>query len=389
LTVASPTPILDRIDFPYLLIRTAGELGGFVRSLEGATALGVDTESDSFFHYFEKVCLLQIADDRGRVALIDPLALRDLSALAPVMADPAVEKVLHSGSNDIALLKRDFGFTFASVFDTQVAARFAGRPELGLQAVLETEFGVRLSKNLQRCDWSRRPLTPLQQRYAAEDVRHLVTLRDRLLPGLRSRGRESWAREEGEALARIDPAPVREPSDFMHARGARDLEGRTLAVLRELYALRDEWARRADLPLFKVIADEPLMKLALARPRDARTLGRIGGLSAQMKGRCAPDLLDAIRRGEAVPEDRLPARERSRMPKRGPGHAKRVDRIKAWRAGAAVKAGLEPGLLLPQKLIDRIADGRPSTAEALARIPEIRRWRVEAFGPEILQASGP
>jgi ribonuclease D len=361
----------------------------FVRSLEGTTDLALDTESDSFFHYFEKVCLLQIADGNGRAFLVDPLQLPDLSALAPVMADPKVEKVLHGADNDIALLKRDFNFEFASVFDTQVGARFAGRSELGLQAVLEAEFGVKLSKSLQRCDWSRRPLSQPQELYAAEDVRHLVALRNRLLPELRSRGRESWAREEGDALSRLSPAPVREPSDFLRAKGAGDLDGRALAVLRELFALRDEWARRADLPLFKIVGDEPLLTLAVRRPRDARGLGDIRGLSGHLKGRYAPDLLSAIRRGEAVPDDQLPKRTWSSRPKPVAGYSKRVDRIKAWRVDAAKRAGLEPGVLLPQRLIERISIDEPADLAALAAIPEIRRWRSETFGQEILKAVAP
>lgn len=358
----------------------------FVRSVAGTTALALDTESDSFFHYFEKVCLLQIADDRGRAFLVDPLQLKDLSALAPLMADPRIEKLLHGADNDIALLKRDFKFEFASVFDTQVGARFAGRTELGLQAVLETEFGVKLSKSLQRCDWSRRPLSRPQELYAAEDVSHLVALRDRLLPDLRARGRESWAREEGEALARLAPAPVREPSDFLKAKGAGELDGRALAVLRELFALRDEWARRADLPLFKIVGDEPLLALAQRKPTDARALGQIRGLSSHLKGRYAPDLLGAIRRGVAVAEDQLPTRTWTHRPKPVAGYSKRVDRIKAWRVDAAKRVGLEPGVLLPQRLIERISIDHPSDLAALQAIPDIRRWRADNFGPEILAA---
>jgi ribonuclease D len=313
--------------------------------------------------------------------------LKDLSALAPVMADPKVEKVLHGADNDIMLLRRDFKFDFESVFDTQVAARFAGRQELGLQAVLETEFGVRLSKSLQRCDWSRRPMTPAQEKYAAEDVAHLVALRDRLLPELRSRGREAWAREEGQALAKLQPAPVREPADFLKAKGAFELDGRALAVLRELFALRDEWARNADLPLFKIVGDEPLVEIAQKRPGDAAGLSKIRGLSSYLKGRRAPDLLAAIRRGEAIQSDQLPTRTWTKRPKPVPGYSKRVDRIKAWRVDAAKKAGLEPGVLLPQRLIERISIDRPGDLAALAAIPDIRRWRAENFGEEILQAA--
>jgi ribonuclease D len=332
------------------LIRTTGELTDYVRSISGTSALALDTESDSFFHYFEKVCLLQVADAEGRAAVIDPLALPDLSPLAPILADPKVEKLLHGADNDIMLLKRDFKFEFASIFDTQVAARFAGRLELGLQAVLETQFGVKLSKSLQRCDWSRRPLSPAQEKYAVEDVVHLVALRDRLVPELQARGREAWAREEGEALTRLAPAPVREPADFLKAKGAFDLDGRALAVLRELFALRDEWARNADLPLFKIVGDEPLVEIAQKRPHDAQGLSRIRGLSSYIKGRRAPDIMAAIRRGEAVAEDQLPTRTWNKRPKPVPGYSKRVDRIKAWRVDAAKKAGLEPGVLLPQRL---------------------------------------
>jgi len=357
-----------------------------VRSLEGTKALALDTESDSFFHYFEKVCLLQLADDKGRGALLDPISFQDYTPLAPIMADPGVEKILHGADNDIMLLKRDFKFEFASVFDTQVAARFAGRQELGLQAMLKNEFGVHLSKALQRCDWSRRPLSRPQEEYAVEDVSHLIALRDRLLPDLRARGREAWAREEGEALAGLAPAPVREPSDFFKAKGAVDLDGRALAVLRELFALLDEWARNADLPLFKIVGDEPLVEIARQRPHDARGLGPIRGLSAAMKGRYAPDVLAAIRRGEAVPANQLPVRTWTSRPKPVAGYSRRVDRIKTWRVDAAKKVGLEPGVLLPQRLIERISIDHPKDMTALAAIPDIRRWRAENFGQEILKA---
>ncbi len=251
--------------------------------------------------------------------------------------------------------------------------------------MLETEFGVKLSKSLQRCDWSRRPLSPAQERYAAEDVSHLVALRDRLIPDLIRRGRESWAREESEALTRLPPAPVREPSDFLKAKGAYELDGRALAVLRELFALRDEWARRADLPLFKIVGDEPLVEIARRRPHDARALGHIRGLSSHLKGRLAPDVMAAIQRGIDVPEDKLPTRTWQKRPKPVPGYSRRVDKLKTWRADAAKRTGLEPGVVLPQRLIERISIDRPTDMASLAAIPEIRRWRAENFGEEILQ----
>jgi len=180
---------------------------------------------------------------------------------------------------------------------------------------------------------------------------------------------------------------VRDAADFLKAKGAFDLDGRSLAVLRELFTLREEWARNADLPLFKIVGDEPLVTIAQQRPKDAAGLGKIRGLSSYLKGRRSPDLLAAVRRGEAVAEKDLPTRTWTKRPKPVPGYSKRVDRIKAWRVDAAKKAGLEPGVLLPQRLIERISIDHPSDMAALAAIPEIRRWRAENFGEEILLAA--
>ena len=130
--------------FPW--IRTPEALSGLARSFEGCRAIGLDTESDSLYHHFEKVCLIQVATDRGEAFLVDPLALRDLAPLASAMADPALVKVLHGADYDVTTLKRDFGFTFASLFDTMIAARLLGRAEVGLAAVARDELGVTLSK---------------------------------------------------------------------------------------------------------------------------------------------------------------------------------------------------------------------------------------------------
>ena len=324
------------------------------------------------------------------MSLIDPLAVRDLSPLRGAMADPAREKVLHGGEYDLSLLKRDHGFEFEAVFDTQIAARFCGIAEPGLQSLLERELGVGHSKSraVQRSDWSRRPLSDAQLQYAAEDVRHLLALRDRLLRRLGALGREAWVREECEALARAPGGVHREPAEARRAKGARELDGRQRAVLRELFRLREEWAREADLPLFKVAGDDALLSLALRPPGDAEALRRARGLSWHIRERRAAEVLEAIRRGTSGPEEAAgPAPVfRSRPPREA---FRRMDRLKAWRAEAAAKLGLDPGLLLPQRLIDRIALDAPSTPEAMASVPGLRRWRAETFGTELLKALQP
>src|SRR5712691_4257261 len=160
-------------------IRTTAELSELAGSLAGRRAIALDTESDSLHHHREKVCLVQIGVEEGGW-LVDPLAARDLSPLAPLLADPAMVKVLHGADYDVTTLKRDFGFSFAGLFDTMIAARFLGLPEIGLQAVAKAELGVAISKDSQKDDWSRRPLTPTQEAYALADVHSLLALRGRL-----------------------------------------------------------------------------------------------------------------------------------------------------------------------------------------------------------------
>lgn len=334
------------------------------------------------------MCLLQIADPEGRAFLVDPVALGDLSALAPLMADPRIEKVFHDAGNDVADLKRDFSFAFASVYDTQVAAQFCGRKYLGLEALLKAELGVPLFKirDIQRCDWSRRPLTPAHERYAAEDVLHLLALRDRLRAELREIGRESWAAEECGEISRTPPSEPRQAADFLKVKGTRDFTLRELAVLRELVEFREGLARRQDVAPFRILPDMGLLALAARRPRDRESLGPIRGLPASFRNHRAEEILGAIRRGESVPEDRLPQRPRPERTRVGRGVVFRIGRLKAWRLKAAEKVKLDPGLVLPQRLIGKIASDSPTDPEALVAIPGVQRWRVEAFGPGILDA---
>src|SRR5262245_3578084 len=173
-------------------IRTPEELAALAASLEGSATVAIDTEADSLHHYPGKLCLVQVASDGGAAHLIDPLALPSLAALAPLCADPATVKVLHAADNDLAYLKRLYGFTVVSLFDTALAARFLGVPALGLEGLLTQFLGVTPVKSRQKDDWSRRPLSAEQETYALNDVLHLVDLRARLIEELRAKGRETW-----------------------------------------------------------------------------------------------------------------------------------------------------------------------------------------------------
>ncbi|HEY3356352.1 MAG TPA: HRDC domain-containing protein [Polyangia bacterium] len=367
-------------------IRTTEELAELIGTLAGCRALALDTESDSLYHHREKVCLIQLAARGGPGRLIDTLALRDLAPLGRVLADSQVVKVLHGADYDVTTLKRDFGFTFAGVFDTMIAARFLGMQELGLQAAVRAELGVELSKGGQKDDWSRRPLDPAQERYALADVEHLVTLGERLGARLLAAGRMTWAREECDAVAALPPARRRQdPEAYQRLAGAAALPPRALAVLRELHAWREGRAEATDLPPFRVLQSATLLALAATPPRTPAELSQAP--EAHRVGRHARALLEAVARGLAVPEAELP--QLAPRP-RVPVHLRaRIAALKAVRAREAERLHLDPALVLPQRLIVRLAEAAPRTLEALLDIGELRRWRIEAFGPSLLDALDP
>jgi ribonuclease D len=367
-------------------VRTPQALASLARSLEGCRAIGLDTESDSLYHHFDKVCLLQLATDRGEAFLVDTLAVRDLSPLAPAMANPALVKVLHGADYDVTTLKRDFAFAFASLFDTMIAARLLGRSEIGLAAVARDELGVALTKDSQKDDWSRRPLTPRQEAYALADVAHLVPLHERLSAKLAAAGRLDWLREECEAVARLEPAARRrDPEAYLDVKGARRLPPRALAALRELHAWRERRAEETDLPAFKVLGNEALMRLAERRPGDVDGLAQVPGVLPRLR-RQAEDLLAAVRRAEELPEADLPRPARSPRPVVPDAVLRRGERLKAWRARKAAELQVDVSVVLPQRLIDRLAQAGPRDAGGLSEVEGLRRWRREAFGAELLAA---
>ena len=275
-------------------IRTPEALAELAGSLEGCRAMALDTESDSLYHHFEKVCLVQIATDRGQAVLVDALAVRDLSPLAPAMADPGLVKVLHGADYDVTTLKRDFGFSFASLFDTMIAARFLGRSEIGLAAVARDELGVALNKDNQKDDWSRRPLTPQQETYALADVLHLVELRERLSAKLAAAGRLEWLRGGVRGGGRgSSPRPASatpRPTSGSRGPGAcrRGPSRRCASCTPGASAGR----RRRTLPPFKILGNESLLRLAELRPKDAAGLGAVPGVLPRLQ-RQAGELLGA------------------------------------------------------------------------------------------------
>jgi ribonuclease D len=357
-----------------------------VRELSIAPELALDTEGDSLHHYPERLALIQIGVPTGDVWLVDPLALTDLTPLAPLFA-AGPRLVLHAGDNDLVHLKRRYGLAFDSVFDTAIAGRFLGGRALGLDILLETYLGVVLPPSRQKDDWSERPLSPSQVVYAAADVQHLFALKAKLVEELEKIGRLAWVEEECAALA-AQPAPERpvDPDAWLGVKSARDLPARGMAILRELWTLREQLARSADRPPFKILNEDTLLRVAQNIPRDATTLGTISGITPRVLGRWGAAILDAVERGLVLDESELPVLPRHKRPSIPGAMSRRIDKLRRWRAAATEQVGLEPGVLLPNRLITAIAEAAPRTLDELARVDGVRRWRVETLGEGMLAA---
>lgn len=371
---------------PPVLVQQQAELDRLLRELERHREIAFDTEADSFFNYREKVCLIQVTAG-GADWLVDPLADLDLSGLGDVLADPARVKVFHDGEYDVLILKRDFGFSFAGLFDTRVAAAALGIANPGLASVILEHFGVELDKSMQRSNWSARPLTEKQIDYARFDTHFLVPLMHRMQAELERVGRRRIVDGECRRLEALEPVPVRfEPDDFVRIKGVRTLRPQERSNLRELFVLREELAEAADVPPFKVFTNQTLLNLARARARRASDLADVHGFSPRQAKRHGERVLDALKRArEAGPLERLPKPSRREETARlSDDDLELHDELKRWRKGRAQREGIDSSLILNRHVLVHLAVEKPHTLEELSRVEGVMDWQVEMLGEEIL-----
>jgi ribonuclease D len=274
------------------LVADDGALAALAERLRAEPVVAVDTESNSFHVYRERVCLLQLST-RAEDFVVDPLSV-DVGPLGAVLCDGR-ETVLHGADYDVRCLKREYGWSLPRLFDTMAAARRLGRAGLGLSALVEGHFGVRLSKANQRSDWGKRPLSPEQLAYAALDTHYLLPLHDLLVGELTARGALDDARREFGRIAAVEPREkVFDPEGWRRLKGARELDAAGREVLRALWRSREERARAEDRPPFKVLAEQTMVELARRRPRGAPELGRVPGVTPAVLRRLGDAILAAV-----------------------------------------------------------------------------------------------
>lgn len=352
-------------------------------SIHSHAQVAVDTEADSLHSYFDKVCLVQItAGDEDLI--VDPLAGVDLKPFGDLLANPDITKIFHGGDYDLRILHRDFGFVVRNLVDTSICAQLLGYEGLGLAALLDRHFGVKLNKTHQRADWSMRPLPPDMLEYAALDTHYLIPLVGKLREELMALGRWTWALEE---FARLEGVRYREVEDdgetWRKVKNIGALDRRSLAIVRGLYEWRDALARKADRPPFKVMGNESIVEIAKTRPATVRDLAQIKAVPRYHVDRYGRDLVGIVRTAMELAEADLPEKNEPKPWNRDKALEARINRLKAVRDRVAKELRIDGSVLAPRHVLSAVATG------GTLDVPAMRDWQKHLLGEAFLNALKP
>ena len=361
----------------YIYVRESTALERLIRRIRGAERVAVDTEADSLYNYFEKVCLVQLSL-RGEHFLVDPLSELDLTGFLEALAEKPM--IVHGGDYDLRMMRASWGFRpRREVFDTTIAAQLLGIEQIGLAALIERFFDITIGKEGQKSDWSRRPLSEKQLRYAVNDTRFLERLAERLRSELLQRGRVDWHRESCTAMVdstgRDNP---RDPEEAWRIKGAGRLTRCQLAYLRELWRWRDLHARRANLPPFKVFGNQQILDLLQwAESHPGTPLDQGPKLPRNIVGSRLRTLEEVIARTAVMPPARWPERSSVEHDNTPRNDKEQIDALRGECAQIAKELKIAPSTLAPKAALEAIVRSRPQTLDEIMSSGGLLRWRAE------------
>ena len=385
-----------------VFVDQAAALPALAEQLLRAPTLYIDLESNGLHAYTAGLCTLQILDPaRGdEVIVVDPFRLPDeaLAPLRPVLGPQGPLKILHDLSFDSRILAQH-GLELGHVFDTALASRFLGVAATGLASLAEARLGLKLSKKLQHHDWGRRPLDEEALAYLAADVRVLPPLAEQIMREVAEKGIQPELDEEilyrlstAKADANVpDPRPP-----YVRIKDGEKLPPAALAILREVAEVREQSAKRMNVPPFKVLDNAVLIALATAPPTSAADLSGIRGLQHPRAQALHGPLLEAVARGKAAGD--IPASERkehftatARLPREvATANRAREQRLTVWRKAEAARRKVDEQAILPGHVLRRLTDGSVTDLAALEATPGVGAFRATRDGAAILAAlAGP
>jgi ribonuclease D len=375
---------IENPKFRFRIVDSEQSLQEIIPELEKSSYLSVDLEADSMFNFREKVCLIQLAVPEMNL-VVDPFKIISLEQLKPLFLNKDIQKIFHGADYDIRSLYRDFGFEINNLFDTELACRFLGANETGLDAVLGDRFDIHLDKRFQRKDWSDRPLSEEMVEYAARDVVHLQALARLLQDELRQKGRYDWVVEECCILSKVRPAMTNAEPLFLKFKGSGRLDRRSLSVLEQLLQLRIRIAEKKNRPVFKIMSSRALLRLANEKPKTVTDLQKKDFLSDRQTSMFGESVIAAVQKGMEISEKDLPVYPRKKAPVMRPEIPGRVNAIKKWRDQIANELHIDPAMLFNRALMTAIAMKRPDNLKSLGEVDGIRNWQKKEFGKEIIK----
>lgn len=364
---------------PVQYIDSDRDFADLITSLHQTEQIAIDTESNSMYAYYGQVCLIQLST-RQQDYIIDPFALDDLQALGAILYDDKIEKIFHAADYDLICLKRDFGFEVRNLFDTMFAARLIGAQVFGLADLLMAHFQVKVDKSHQRDNWGQRPLPAESLIYAQMDTHYLHRLRDNLHHELQVRGLLPEVEEIFQDVLRIEVKErAFDPDGYWKIGRPTSLNRRQMAILRELYILREDIAQTLDKPPFKVITNKTLVHIARQRPQRFKDLAHMKGLSAKILRSYGDQIIQAVDRGRTSKVPKPPKRETP-----DPLLIERYSALHAWRKQRAIKRGLDSSLIVSKQTLWELAHKLPQTIDELSQIDGIGAWRLQHYSDDLL-----
>ena len=366
---------MNSAESDYVYVRDRDSMEKLIVRIGAAARGAFDTEADSLDNYFEKVCLIQLSV-AGENYIVDPLAELDLTRFGEALAEKPL--IVHGGDYDLRMMRASMGFKPGrEVFDTMIAAQLLGFEQIGLAALIERFLGVAIEKTGQKSDWSRRPLSEKQLRYAINDTRFLEEIADRVHAALREVGRVDWHWESCQAMVQsTGRVNARDPEAAWRIKGSGRFSRRQLAYLREIWRWRDQQARHANAPAFKILGNQQIFEMALwTESHPAASLQQGPKLPRNLVGWRLSTLEEAIRRAEAMAPAQWPELLRhDRDPSLSGPCKEQVTAMRAECARIPKELNIAASTLAPRAAIEAIARSQSPDLDENIKKNGLLRW---------------
>ncbi len=366
-------------DRGYVYVAEPAPLQELVERISGESSIALDTEANSLYNYFERVCLIQLSVGKKHY-IVDPQSKIDLGPFLKALAHK--ELILHGADFDLRLLRSTFGFKpKGEVFDSMLAAQLLGYERVGYAALVEQFVNVNLSKSGQKSNWAKRPLTDEQLDYAVDDTRYLGRVSKALRAELEKLGRSEWHREWCQRTVKSTQVnPERDEDNMWRIKGLGGLDRKELAFVRAIWRWRDQEARKADRPPFKMLGNESLVRLATWAARDPKAKwDEHPSLPKHCQGRRLNQLKAAIHEAQRLPKSKWPHLRRiNKFAGNGNSDYKlQTEALRRECAKIAHALKLPPAVLSPKATLAAIARNDARTPREMRACSSIMDWQIE------------